>query len=189
MDSTESERKEQNNPSSPNENQNLFKNVIHNMLHQIVGCGRIVFTSYKRLTLVRLGTLPIFFLCCIILFSTISNIVYVRGTDELKYVWGDALNDPDALGPNGKPYPWETANKIAGRSRIPRSLFTSEDEVNIDNDEVPLLTPEETRAALLRAFDPSFQGNIINDDFSSPQKQGRRVCVLALAHVLFNFVF
>jgi len=24
----------------------------------------------------------------------------------LKYVWGDALSNPEALGPDGDPYPW-----------------------------------------------------------------------------------
>lgn len=35
-----------------------------------------------------------------------DNKVDFNGKGKLKYVWGDALADPKALGPDGHPYPW-----------------------------------------------------------------------------------
>lgn len=35
-----------------------------------------------------------------------DNIIDFNGKGKLKYVWGDALADPKAMGPDGNPYPW-----------------------------------------------------------------------------------
>ncbi|OXA50700.1 hypothetical protein Fcan01_14564 [Folsomia candida] len=84
---------------------------------------------------------------------TLCSGVRSDGMTELKYVWGDALTDPEALGPDGKRYPWDTATHIAGRSsRMPRSIL-EEDELP------PLLTPEETKAALLAMFRSDLDAN------------------------------
>lgn len=35
-----------------------------------------------------------------------DNIIDFSGKGQLKYVWGDALANPKAVGPDGNPYPW-----------------------------------------------------------------------------------
>ncbi|CAL8125491.1 unnamed protein product [Orchesella dallaii] len=92
-----------------------------------------------------------------------SDSIEFNGKGKLKYVWGDALADPKVLGPDGNPYPWELATKIASKQRNPRTLFAEE----FGGADIGLINPETTRQILLRSFEAQEFGGGMNSFFGS----------------------
>ncbi|CAG7731286.1 unnamed protein product [Allacma fusca] len=80
---------------------------------------------------------------------------YSTESRQLKYVWGDALDDPLANGPDGNPYPWDTAAKVASKQRNPKMFSMGMDPPDI-------LSPKETREILLKAFQAQERGDYLH---------------------------